>query len=274
MIKVGNITIEENGGLVFILGPCIIESEKETLEIAEALLELCPFPFIFKASYDKANRSSASSYRGPGKKTGLAILKKVKETYQIPVTTDVHEVGDVEDVAEVCDLLQIPAFLCRQTDLLEKAASTTKPVHVKKGQFMSPYDMINVVEKLKNSGKEEIILTDRGASFGYNNLVSDMRAIPIMKDFCPIVCFDATHSVQLPGGLKTMSGGERRFIPTLAKCAVAAGADMIFMETHPNPSAAKSDSSTQMPLKEISPLLHQLAALYKHIREESYVSQV
>lgn len=272
MIKIGNITIEKNGGLVFILGPCIIESLANTLETAEKLLEACPFPFIFKASYDKANRSSAFSYRGPGKEKGLEILQKVKERFGLPITTDVHEPQDVKEVAEVVDLIQIPAFLCRQTDLLEAASKTLKPVNVKKGQFMSPYDMSNVVEKLKHFGSKDIIVTDRGTSFGYNNLVSDMRGIPIMQEFCDFVCFDATHSVQLPGGLKTASGGERRFIPTLSKSAVAAGSDMIFMETHINPSQALSDSTTQLPIDEIKPLLQTLSHLYSHVREESYVS--
>lgn len=265
MIKIDNIEISENSPLSFILGPCVIESEYFALKMAEKLKEKCPYPFIYKSSFDKANRSSIHSYRGPGMKEGLRILQKVKDEFSIPVTTDIHLPEQAAPVAEVVDLLQIPAFLCRQTDLLAAAAKTGKPVHVKKGQFVAPYDMRHVVTKIKESGGHQIILTDRGASFGYNNLVSDMRAIPIMKDLGVMVCFDATHSLQLPGGLKEESGGERRFINPLASAAVAAGANMVYMEVHKNPEQAKCDAATQLSFDELVPLLDKLSSLKKEV---------
>lgn len=265
MIKIDSMEISPNSPLAFILGPCVIESEMFALKMAEKLKEKCPYPFIYKSSFDKANRSSIHSYRGPGLKKGLQILKKIKDEFNIPVTTDIHQPEQAEAVAQVADIIQIPAFLCRQTDLLTAAAKTGRPINVKKGQFVAPYDMRHVVTKIKEAGGEQIILTDRGATFGYNNLVSDMRAIPIMKDLGAIVCFDATHSLQLPGGLKEESGGEKRFISPLASAAVAAGADMVFMEVHENPKQAKCDAATQLSLEELFPLLDRLSSLKKEV---------
>ncbi len=261
MIKVGDIEIG-GGSLVFILGPCMMESKEMVMEIATTLKNTCPFPFIFKTSFDKANRSSINSDRGIGLEAGLSILEQIKYKLNLLTTTDIHLPEQAESVGAVCDMIQIPAFLCRQTDLLIAAANTNKPVNVKKGQFLSPQDMKNVVEKIRNCGNSNILLTDRGTSFGYNNLISDMRAIPIMKNLgCP-VCFDASHSVQCPGAFGDSSGGERQFTPTLAKAAVAAGADVIFIETHQNPEKAKSDSAIQWPLDKLLPLLKKLNDIY------------
>lgn len=251
--------------LTFICGPCVIEDEESLLKTAEGIqtvFEKVKLPFIFKSSYDKANRSSIDSFRGVGLDRGLRILGRVKEKFSLPVTSDIHLPDEAKAAGDVLDVIQIPAFLCRQTDLLVAAAETGKIVNVKKGQFCAPWDMKNVVEKLKSSGNNQIILTDRGMTFGYNNLVSDMRAIPIMKKFNPLVCFDATHSAQLPGGLGKETGGQREFIPTLAKAAVVAGADLIFMEVHPNPEKALSDSASQWPLDKLEELLIVLKRLY------------
>lgn len=272
MIEIKNIKIEKEGPLVFILGPCVIESEEIAMKTAEALVENCTFPFIYKSSFDKANRSSIKSYRGPGIKEGLRILQKVKDTFDIPVTTDIHLPEQAEIVADVIDLIQIPAFLCRQTDLLTASAKTGLPLHVKKGQFLAPLDMRHVVCKIKESGGKDIILTDRGSTFGYNNLVSDMRAIPIMKSLGAFVCYDATHSLQLPGGMGLESGGERRYLPYLSRAAVAAGADLVYMETHPDPKNAKCDSATQMPLDELFPLLNALSHLKQEVQKHEYVA--
>lgn len=269
-ISLSNFEIGERKPFAVITGPCIIESKEHTLECAKRVVEICDeleIPLIFKASFDKANRSSIHSFRGPGLKKGLSILEAVKEKFNIPVTTDIHEVGQAKEVAKVCDILQIPAFLCRQTDLLIAAAETMRIVNVKKGQFLAPWDMKNVVDKLTSVGNSQIILTDRGTCFGYNNLVSDMRSIPIMKKFGFPVCFDASHSAQLPGGLGSATGGQREFIPTLSKSAVAAGCDLLFIESHPNPSEAKSDSTTVYPLSELKQLLATLKQLHKIIRE-------
>lgn len=244
----------------------MIESEEECLVIADALKTVCKergINYIFKSSYDKANRSSIESYRGPGLHEGLKILERVQREIGVPVITDVHSPEEAAEVGKVCDLIQIPAFLCRQTDLLVAAGKTGKPVSIKKGQFLAPWDMINVIEKVLSTGNEQIITVDRGASFGYNNLVSDMRAIPIMQAFGHPVCFDATHSVQLPGGLGNASGGQREFIGTLSKAAVAAGANCLFMEAHPDPIRAKSDAASQMELKELPRILDVLVKLYQ-----------
>ena len=272
MMKLRNITIEHGGHLVFILGPCVIESEEITLQIAERLKKHCPHPFIFKASFDKANRMSIDSFRGPGIDEGLRILQKVQTEFDLPVTTDIHLPSQANAAADVVDLIQIPAFLCRQTDLLVAAAQTKKPLHVKKGQFVAPFDMRHVVDKVTKAGCQDLILTDRGACFGYNNLVSDMRAIPIMKSLCPFVGYDATHSAQLPGGLATFSGGNREFIPHLSHAAVAAGADLIFMETHLDPAQAKSDQATQMPINHLFGLLDSLAHLHQEVKKLAYVA--
>ncbi len=257
--------------LAAICGPCVIEGEEETLRSAEALQKLfCRLNvnFIFKASYDKANRSSVTSFRGPGMERGLQILERVKRELGLPILTDVHTPEEALIAGQICDVIQIPAFLCRQTDLIIAAAQTPAAINVKKGQFLSPWEMKNVVEKLLSCGHRRFILTDRGTSFGYNNLVSDMRAIPIMRQFGFPVCFDASHSVQLPGGLGTSSGGQREFIPTLAKAAVAAGCDAIFIEAHENPAQAKSDAATVMPYDALEKLLRQLERLYDAARED------
>lgn len=265
-VSVKDFRIGQGQPLTIISGPCVIESEEHTLRAAETLkniLSKLSVNFIFKSSFDKANRSSGDSFRGPGRDEGLRILEKVKLSLDLPVTTDIHSPDDAAAVAEVCDVLQIPAFLCRQTDLILAAAKTGKPVNVKKGQFMAPWDMKNVVEKIRSEKNENIILTDRGATFGYNNLVSDMRSIPIMHGFGVPVCFDATHSVQLPGGLGTASGGQREFIPVLAKAAVAAGADCIFMESHPEPAKAKSDASVVVDFKDLTALVSMLEKIHQ-----------
>lgn len=259
--------------LAVICGPCVMEGEDHTLFCAEQLKEIfrdLPFSFIFKASYDKANRSAHSSFRGPGLETGLEILQKVKQEFELPILTDVHSPSEAMAAGQVCDMIQIPAFLCRQTDLLAAAAKTPAAINVKKGQFLAPWDMKNVVEKLTSCGCDKILLTERGASFGYNNLVSDMRSIPIMQGFGYPVCFDASHSVQLPGGLGTASGGQREFIPTLAKAAVAAGCNALFIEAHPNPALAKSDASSVYPFDRLKLLLSQLAKIYDVVCSEAF----
>lgn len=272
ILKIHDFTLGSQQPFAVISGPCIIEDEAHTLKCAETLVKMCKelgIPLIFKASYDKANRSSIHSFRGPGLDEGLKILEKVKKTFDIPVTTDIHEPSHAKAVAEVCDILQIPAFLCRQTDLLIAAAETKKPVNIKKGQFMAPWDMKNAVDKLISMDNDQIILTDRGTCFGYNNLVSDMRSFIIMQEFGYPVCFDASHSAQLPGGLGTQTGGQRQFIPTLAKAAVAAGAHLLFIESHPNPDQAKSDSTTVMPYDSLKRLLIELKQLHSLIQSFS-----
>ncbi len=254
-----------------IAGPCVLESEEHALKMAGAIKEIADkhkIPYVFKGSFDKANRSSHESFRGLGIEKGLAILKKVREEAGVWVTTDVHESAHVAEVGKVADIVQIPAFLSRQTDLLEAAAKTGKIVSVKKGQFMAPWDMKNVVEKLKHAGAKEMLLMERGSSFGYNNLVVDMRSFPIMKNFGVPVVYDATHSLQLPGGNDggKSTGGMREYIPTLAKAAVAAGVDGLFMEVHDNPEKALSDATTQYPLSELEALLLKLVAIHKASR--------
>lgn len=249
--------------IVLIAGPCVIETELRTLAIAQRLAAMCRslgLPLIFKASYDKANRTSIRSFRGPGLKEGLRILARVKDELGVPVLTDVHCQEEVEAVARVADVLQIPAFLCRQTDLLLACARTGKPVNVKKGQFLAPEDMAQVVEKIKSTGNRQILLTERGTSFGYHNLVVDMRSLTILKGIGYPVVFDATHSVQLPGGRGTASGGERRFVAPLARAAVAIGIAALFMEVHPNPDRAPSDGPNSVKLRVLPPLLRQLLA--------------
>lgn len=244
-----------------IAGPCVIESEQLVLDTAFQIAEIAKqvgFPFIFKASYDKANRSSIQSFRGLGIDEGLSILQKVKDKVQVPVLTDVHSVEEATQAGKIVDVLQIPAFLCRQTDLLVASAKTGKVVNVKKGQFLSPWDMKNVVHKLEESGTKKIVLTERGASFGYNNLVVDMRSLPVMRGLGYPVVFDATHSVQLPGGGGTKSSGQREFIAPLARAAAAAGCDGFFMEVHPDPDSALSDGPNMIPLKKLKELLQQL----------------
>lgn len=260
-VDIGSIKVGAAHRHVLIAGPCVIESEPLVLETAHRIAEIARalnIPYIFKSSYDKANRTSLSSFRGPGIKEGLAILKKVKEQVGVPVLTDVHSVEEAAQAGEAVDVLQIPAFLCRQTDLLVAAARTGRVVNVKKGQFLSPGDMANVVAKLEESGTRRILLTERGSSFGYNNLVVDMRALPIMRKFGYPVVFDATHSVQLPGGGGTKSSGQREFVAPLACAAAAAGCDGFFMEVHPDPDHAPSDGPNMVPLHDLKRLLERL----------------
>jgi len=258
-----------NGTLALIAGPCVIESREGCLRLARELVALCQglnLPLVFKASYDKANRSSGRSFRGPGREEGLAVLREVRETLGVPVTTDVHEVADVEAVAAAVDLVQIPAFLCRQTDLLVAAARTGKPVNVKKGQFLAPWDARNVVEKLRDAGCEQILLTERGVSFGYNNLVVDLRSFPILRSFGVPVVFDATHSVQLPGGQGSASGGQREFVAPLVRAAVAVGVDALFMEVHEDPDQALCDGPNMVPLADLEPLLRMAQRIHGLVR--------
>jgi 2-dehydro-3-deoxyphosphooctonate aldolase (KDO 8-P synthase) len=269
-IIVGKAVIGKHKPLAIFSGPCVIENKEHTFECVEKLLEITSkrnVSFIFKASYDKANRSSGSSFRGPGLKEGLAILQEVREKYSVPVTSDVHWPEEVKYAATVLDILQIPAFLCRQTDLIVEAAQTGKPVHVKKGQFMAPWDMRNVVDKIRSCSNDKIILCERGASFGYNNLVSDMRSLSILQSFGVPVCFDASHSTQFPGGLGTSSGGQREFIPLLARAAVASGIQALFIETHTNPEKALSDSASVFPLKDLGRLLDTLIPIHNIVIE-------
>lgn len=264
-VPVKDFLIGKGQPLAVMSGPCVIEGEYHTLHAAEllkAMFSKTKINFIFKSSYDKANRSSIHGFRGPGVDEGLRILEKVKRECGVPVITDVHTPEDAAAVGQVCDILQIPAFLCRQTDLIVAVAKTGKAINVKKGQFMAPWDMKNVVEKCRAVGNENVILTDRGVTFGYNNLVSDMRTIPIMQRFGVPVCFDATHSVQLPGGQGDSSGGQREFIPALAKAAIAVGANCLFMEAHPDPQQAKSDAASVLAFNELPDLLSLLERLY------------
>jgi 2-dehydro-3-deoxyphosphooctonate aldolase (KDO 8-P synthase) len=260
-----------NGQPLFLIaGPCVIESPALTQEIAGRLKEITSrlrVPFIFKASYDKANRSSRASFRGPGIEAGLRVLAGVRERVGVPVLTDVHEDTPLDEVAAVVDVLQTPAFLCRQTNFIVSAAAQGKPVNIKKGQFLSPWEMQNVVDKARSTGNEQIMVCERGFSFGYNNLVSDMRSLSIMRATgCPVV-FDATHSVQLPGGQGTASGGQREFIPVLARAAVAAGVAGLFMETHPRPEQALSDGPNAWPLARMEPLLATLIELDQAVKK-------
>ncbi|OGW65058.1 MAG: 3-deoxy-8-phosphooctulonate synthase [Nitrospirae bacterium RIFCSPLOWO2_02_FULL_62_14] len=260
-VEIGSFKVGAAHRHFLIAGPCVIESEQLVLETAHRIAEIAralDIPYIFKSSYDKANRTSISSFRGPGIKEGLAILKKVRAQVGVPVLTDVHSVEEAAQAGEAVDVLQIPAFLCRQTDLLAAAAGTGRVVNVKKGQFLSPGEMANVVAKLEESGTRKILLTERGSSFGYNNLVVDMRALPIMRKFGYPVVFDATHSVQLPGGDGTKSSGQREFVAPLACAAAAAGCDGFFMEVHPDPDHAPSDGPNMVPLHDLKKLLERL----------------
>ncbi len=252
--------------LTLIAGPCVLESRELAFTVAEEVAAICRrlgVPYIFKGSFDKANRSSINAYRGPGLKAGLEILAAVKSEFKLPVTTDVHTVSQIKAVAEVVDIIQIPAFLCRQTDLLVAAGESGLPVNVKKGQFMAPQDMQQVVSKVASTGNRKLILTERGTTFGYHNLVVDFRSFPLMRAGGTPVIFDATHSVQLPAAQGDCSGGDRAMIPTLAAAAVAAGADGLFMEVHPDPDNALCDGANSLPLTELEPLLKRLVALSK-----------
>jgi 2-dehydro-3-deoxyphosphooctonate aldolase (KDO 8-P synthase) len=264
--------VEIGGGELFLIaGPCVIESEEHAIKMAESIAGVARalrLPYIFKASYDKANRTSLKSYRGPGLDEGLRILNKIARTVRVPVLTDVHEAVDVQRVAEIADIIQIPAFLCRQTDLLVAAARTGRAVNIKKGQFVSPWDMRHAVEKCRAAGNQQVFVTERGSSFGYNNLVVDMRSLAIMREFAPVV-FDATHSVQLPSaasnGEGAVSGGQPEFIPVLARAAVAAGVDGVFLEVHDNPKAAKSDGANALELKRLRSVLQEIVAVQKAV---------
>jgi 2-dehydro-3-deoxyphosphooctonate aldolase (KDO 8-P synthase) len=269
-VAVGSVTIGGGAPLALIGGPCAIEDERHALMTAERLMRIASdrrVPFIYKSSYDKANRFSVNSYRGPGLIEGLRILKKVRETLRVPVLSDVHQVSEVDPAAEVLDVIQIPAFLCRQTDLVLAAAATGKVVNVKKGQFVAPRDMKNVVDKVLSKRNESILLTERGTSFGYNNLVVDMRGLAIMRSFGYPIIFDATHSVQLPGGAGDRSGGERQYVPALARAAVAFGVDALFMEMHEDPDRTLpdgrplSDGPNMLRIDDLPPLLEQLGAI-------------
>lgn len=257
------------GDLFLIGGPCVIESEEHALMMAREISRIMArldVPYIFKASYDKANRSSGRSFRGLGMKEGLRILRRVKEEVGVPVLTDVHESDQVPIVAEVADVIQIPAFLCRQTDLLQAAAASGRIVNVKKGQFLAPWDVGNIVEKMRAAGGSEVMVTERGTSFGYNNLVVDLRSFPIMRRFgCPVV-FDVTHSLQLPGGLGDATGGQSEFIEDLARAGVACGVDGLFMEIHNNPSAALSDAATQFALNKVEQLFETLLKIHQLVQ--------
>jgi 2-dehydro-3-deoxyphosphooctonate aldolase (KDO 8-P synthase) len=259
--------------LFLIAGPCVIESEQLALDTSaelKAITDRLGIHFIYKSSFDKANRSAGSSFRGPGLEQGLRILQKVRHETGVPVITDVHEDTPIDEVADVVDVLQTPAFLCRQTNFIQKVASAGKPVNIKKGQFLAPWDMKNVVDKAQSTGNKQIMVCERGVSFGYNNLVSDMRALAVMRDTgCPVV-FDATHSVQLPGGQGTSSGGQREHVPVLARAAVAAGISGLFMETHPDPDKALSDGPNAWPLDRIESLLKTLIALDNIVKSDQF----
>jgi 2-dehydro-3-deoxyphosphooctonate aldolase (KDO 8-P synthase) len=276
-MKLCNFDVGLDKPLFLIAGPCVIESEQMAIDTAGQLKEICQklgIPFIYKSSYDKANRSSGKTFRGFGMEAGLKILEKVKAQIGVPVLTDVHDEDEIAPVASVVDVLQTPAFLCRQTDFIHAVAKSGKPVNIKKGQFLSPWDMKNVVDKAREvSGSDNIMVCERGASFGYNNLVSDMRSLAVMRNTgCPVV-FDATHSVQLPGGQGTSSGGQREFVPVLARAAVAAGVAGVFMETHPDPSKAMSDGPNAFPLGHLLEMLQTLKALDALVKQQGFIEE-
>ena len=270
-VSIGNVACGPGQPLLWIAGPCVIESHDLTLRIADTLREMAErlsLSLVFKASFDKANRTSGKSFRGPGLQEGLKTLETVKRRTGLPVTTDVHERQQAQAVAEVCDLLQVPAFLARQTDLILAVGETGKAVNVKKGQFMAPWDMRHVVTKMEEVGNRRLLLTERGATFGYGQLVSDMRSIPWMQDLgCPVI-FDATHSVQMPGGKGDRSGGDRRMVPYLARAAVACGCDGVFLETHPRPDEALSDGPNMIPLDELPTLVRCCLRLRQALRDD------
>jgi len=269
-VRVGSVTFGAGEPFALIAGPCVIENDRHPFFIADELRQIAgelSVPFVFKASYDKANRTSGESFRGPGLEEGLQILGEVRKRYGVPVTTDVHETCQVDAVAEVVDLLQIPAFLCRQTDLISAAVRSGKPVNIKKGQFLAPWDAVHVIGKAFATGNREVLITERGTSFGYNNLVVDMRGFPILREMGLPLVFDVTHSLQLPGGSGATSGGQSRFVRELASAGVAAGVDGIFMEVHDNPAKALSDGPNACPLAELASILKRLKAIDEAIRE-------
>lgn len=271
-IIIKNVPVGGNNPLVLIAGPCVIEGLDITLDIASALKEITAslsIPYIFKSSYDKANRSSLSSYRGPGLEKGLEVLQEVKKKLDIPVLSDVHRFEEIESAAEVLDVLQIPAFLSRQTDFVIKVAEAGRSVNIKKGQFMSPYEVKNVIDKVISTGNQNVFVTERGFSFGYNNLIADMRSLVIMRDLGYPVVFDATHSVQLPGGLGTVSGGQRQFVSYLSRAATAVGIDALFMEVHLQPDSALCDASNMLDLNSLPFLLKQIKSIDKIVKGET-----
>jgi 2-dehydro-3-deoxyphosphooctonate aldolase (KDO 8-P synthase) len=268
-VRVGKIRIGKGNPLALIAGPCVIESEEIILTTAKKLKEICDrlgISLIFKSSYDKANRTSGSSFRGHGIDQGLKILSDVRKKFSIPVMSDVHSVDEVRPASEVLDALQIPAFLCRQTDLILSSSRTGKPVNIKKGQFLAPWDVKNIIEKFTSTGNQNLLITERGTSFGYNNLIVDFRGFSVIRSFGYPLLFDATHSLQLPGGQGNSSGGQREFASPLARAAVATGVDGLFIEVHPDPAQALSDASTMIPLQEIEGLLQQTKALHDMMR--------
>ncbi|MEW8261005.1 MAG: 3-deoxy-8-phosphooctulonate synthase [Candidatus Thiodiazotropha taylori] len=273
-MKLCDFEIGLNRPLFLIAGPCVIESEQLAMDSAGELKALCEglqIPFIYKSSFDKANRSSAESYRGPGMEQGMQILQKVRQELALPVLTDVHEDTPLEELSECVDVLQTPAFLCRQTNFIQRVARQGLPVNIKKGQFLAPWDMVHVVEKARAAGNQQLMVCERGVSFGYNNLVSDMRSLAAMRETgCPVV-FDATHSVQLPGGQGKSSGGQREFVPVLARAAVAAGVSGLFMETHPDPDKALSDGPNAWPLAKMAQLLETLVALDRQVKQSGLI---
>lgn len=268
-VSISDVTIGGNSPLALIAGPCVIEDEAATMRAAERLKKITAdagIPLIFKSSYDKANRSSVRSYRGPGITEGLRILRKVRDELSLPILSDVHSPEEIKPAAEVLDCLQIPAFLCRQTDFVTAVARTGRVVNVKKGQFLAPWDMKNVVDKIEEAGNRDILVTERGVSFGYNNLVADMRAIPVMQGFGYPVIFDGTHSVQMPGGQGSCSGGDRRFVPPLTRAAVAAGCDAIFLEVHEDPDNAPCDGPNMLRIDDLLSLLREVKAIHGIVR--------
>lgn len=272
IVNVRNLAIGQRQPLVFIAGPCVIESHESCLKLADKLktiFQAKKLPFIFKASYDKANRTSVNSYRGPGVKEGIKILADIKKRLGLPMLSDVHREEDIPIVSETLDIIQIPAFLCRQTDLILAAAKTGKPINIKKGQFLAPWDMKSVVEKVRSAGNEQILLTERGTCFGYNNLVSDMRSLVIMRELGYPVIYDATHSVQLPGGQGNVSGGERNMVIPLARAAVATGCDGLFLEVHENPEKALSDAATMLSIEALPNLLEQVLEIHRVVTTDT-----
>jgi len=260
-IKIGNITVGGTNPPLIIAGPCVIENEEITFQTAQRLQEICRsvgLPFVFKSSFDKANRTSVTSFRGPGLEAGLSLLSAVKSKFNVPVISDIHSIQQIRPASEVLDIIQIPAFLCRQTDLLVAASNTGKPVNVKKGQFLAPWDVQNIIGKFTSTKNDKLMLTERGTTFGYNNLVVDFRAFPIMRSFGFPVIFDVTHSLQLPGGQGGCSGGQREYAGTLARAAAAAGVDGFFMEVHPDPDKAMCDGPNMIPLDEVEKLLQEI----------------
>ena len=275
-VKIGDLAVGQNYPLVLVAGPCVLENFESAFEIAVFLKTLTKelnIPFVFKASYDKANRTSMHSFRGPGLGDGLRILQRIKAELNVPILSDIHRIAEIESAAQILDIIQVPAFLCRQSDLIREISQTQKPVNIKKGQFLAPWDISNVVDKITATGNQQILITERGTMFGYNNLVVDFRSIMIMRDTGYPIIFDATHSIQLPGGAGKSSGGQREYAPLLARAAVAAGVDGIFMEVHKDPDQALCDGPNSLKLDDLESLLPQLLEIRKAISPQSELSQ-